>query len=145
MNKHASKYYVQGPSMSISQIQWCPNYVDTVADGKAIRIDGEWIRQNVAPSVIADFKYDYSSVLNSVGDNGYRILDSYIAGLTPTNSTSRLITRIHVGNDSAVITWTPNLESRNYTIYGKTNLTDKAWHSPTNEASRFFKVEVEMR
>ena len=25
------------------------------------------------------------------------------------------------------------------------NLTDKAWHSPTNEASRFFKVGVEMR
>ena len=27
----------------------------------------------------------------------------------------------------------------------KTNLTDAAWHSPTNEASRFFKVVVEMR
>ena len=34
---------------------------------------------------------------------------------------------------------------RAYTIYGKTNLTDKTWHSPTNEASRFFKVGVEMR
>jgi len=34
---------------------------------------------------------------------------------------------------------------RNYTIYGKVNLTDKAWHSPTNEESRFFKVGVEMK
>ena len=34
---------------------------------------------------------------------------------------------------------------RVYTIYGKTNLTGAAWHSPTNEVSRFFKVGVEMR
>ena len=33
---------------------------------------------------------------------------------------------------------------RAYAIYGKTNLTDRAWHSPTNAASRFFKVGVEM-
>ena len=29
-------------------------------------------------------------------------------------------------------------------IYGKENLTDAAWHSPTNAADRFFKVSVEM-
>lgn len=34
---------------------------------------------------------------------------------------------------------------RSYTIYGKTNLTDAAWHSPTNASSRFFHVGVEMR
>jgi len=27
-------------------------------------------------------------------------------------------------------------------IKGKTNLTDKSWHSPTNNASRFFRVKV---
>ena len=26
----------------------------------------------------------------------------------------------------------------------KTNLTDEVWHTPTNSASRFFKVTVEM-
>ena len=31
---------------------------------------------------------------------------------------------------------------RNYTIYGKTNLTDKAWHSPTKEASRFLTAKT---
>ena len=49
-----------------------------------------------------------------------------------------------------VVTWEPKLSAgeearRNYTIYGKTNLTDRVWHSPTNEASRFFKVSAEMR
>jgi len=30
---------------------------------------------------------------------------------------------------------------RAYTIYGKTSLIDSAWHSPTNDVSRFFKSE----
>ena len=29
-------------------------------------------------------------------------------------------------------------------IWGKENLTDAVWHSPTNAADRFFKVSVEM-
>ena len=33
---------------------------------------------------------------------------------------------------------------RIYTIWGKENLMDAAWHSPTNAADRFFKVSVEM-
>ena len=49
-----------------------------------------------------------------------------------------------------VVTWGQKLSAgeearRNYTIYGKTNLTDKAWHSPTNSSSRFFRVGVEMK
>ncbi len=48
-----------------------------------------------------------------------------------------------------VITWSPDLNAdgkmrRVYTIWGKTNLTDAAWHTPTNSASRFFKVTVDM-
>ena len=48
------------------------------------------------------------------------------------------------------VTWSPELPPeqaalRANTIYGKTNLTDRAWHSPTNESSRFFTVGVEMR
>ena len=49
-----------------------------------------------------------------------------------------------------VVEWSPKLSAaeesrRSYTVYGQTNLTDKAWHSPTNEASRFFRVGVELR
>ncbi len=35
-------------------------------------------------------------------------------------------------------------EVRAFTVLGKENLTDAAWHSPTNAADRFFKVSVEM-
>ncbi len=131
--------------MKISNIEWQPDYVDVDVDGKDVRIDGEWVRQNISSNVLYDCKYDYGGILNRVGDNGYTILDSYIAGLTPTNSDSRLRADIQMVNNAAIITWEPNLDTRVYTIYGKTNLTDKAWHSPTNEASRFFKVGVEMR
>ena len=45
------------------------------------------------------------------------------------------------------VTWAPNLNTngvvRSYTIWGKENLTDAVWHSPTNATDRFFKVLVE--
>ena len=44
--------------------------------------------------------------------------------------------------------WSPDLNTngieRTYTIWGKADLTDAAWHSPTNAADRFFKVSVEL-
>ena len=48
-------------------------------------------------------------------------------------------------DDNPVITWEPNLANRVYTIYGKENLADTAWHSPTNALDRFFMVGVEMK
>ena len=47
-------------------------------------------------------------------------------------------------DDNPVITWEPNLANRVYTIYGKENLADRAWHSPTNELSRVFKLKVSL-
>lgn len=145
MQKNASKYYVQGPRLKVYNIEWQPDYVAATVDGKAVRVNGDWVRQNISSNVLHDCKYDYSDILNRVGDNGYTILDSYIAGLTPTNSNSKLLADIQMINNAAVITWKPNLDARIYTIYGKTNLTDAAWHSPTNAASRFFRVGVEMK
>ena len=145
MQKNASKYYVQGPRLTIYDIEWRPDYVDATINGKVVRVDGEWVRQNVSSNVLVDCKYVYDDVLNQIGANGCTILNSYVAGLTPTNSNSILVAGISISNETVVVTWTPNLDSRTYTIYGKTNLTDSAWHSPTNSSSRFFKVEVEMK
>lgn len=142
MSKQASKYYVQGPRMVISNIEWQPDYVDTNVDGNSVRIDGKWIRDNVSTNILHDCRYDYSAVLDRVEANGYTVLGSYIAGLTPTNSNSKLLADIHMVDGVPVIEWTPHLDNRVYTIYGKTNLADKVWHSPTNSSSRFFKVGV---
>ena len=112
--------------MDISDIVWLPDYVNVDVDGDPLRIEGEWIRQNISSDVLYDCRYDYSNVLNRVEANGYTVLDSYIVGLTPTNSNSKL------------------LANRVYTIYGKENLADRAWHSPTNELSRVFKLKVSL-
>ena len=144
MMKQASKYYVQGPRLEIRGIEWLPDYVDAGVDGEALRIEGDWIRKNISSNVLYDCRYDYSNVLERVEANGYTVLDSYIVGLTPTNSNSKLLANIHMVDDNPVITWAPNLANRVYTIYGKENLADRAWHSPTNELSRFFKVKVSL-
>lgn len=67
-----------------------------------------------------------------------------------TDANSVFTAKIDMVDGLPVVTWGPKLSAgeearRNYTIYGKTNLTDKAWHSPTNSSSRFFRVGVEMK
>ncbi|MDD4019139.1 MAG: InlB B-repeat-containing protein [Kiritimatiellae bacterium] len=79
-----------------------------------------------------------------IGANGLPIWGSYLAGLIPTNANSLFIAHINLSNDTTYVTWEPNLGSeRIYCIEGKTNLTDASW-SPTNEASRFFRVKVSL-
>ena len=82
--------------------------------------------------------------------NDMYVWQDYVAGTDPTDTNSVFIATIDMVDGAPVVTWSPELPPeqaalRSYTIYGKTNLTDRAWHSPTNEASRFFKVGVEMR
>ena len=78
------------------------------------------------------------------------VWQDYVAGTDPTDTNSVFTAKVEMVDGMPVVTWEPKLGAgdealRSYTVYGKTNLTDAAWHSPTNEASRFFKVDVEMR
>ena len=82
--------------------------------------------------------------------NDMYVWQDYVAGTDPTDTNSVFTAKIEMVDGLPVVTWEPKLSAveearRSYIIYGKTNLTDRAWHSPTNEASRFFKVGVEMR
>jgi hypothetical protein len=82
--------------------------------------------------------------------NDMYVWQDYIAGTDPTDTNSVFTAEIDMVDGLPVVTWSPKLSAgeearRNYTIYGKTNLTDSAWHSPTNASSRFFKVGVEMK
>ena len=87
----------------------------------------------------------YSDKESATAINGYSLGASYIAGLDPTNETSKFTASITISNGVPSIVWTPDLGSnRTYTIYGKTDLTDANWTSPTNSSHRFFKVGVEL-
>ena len=83
------------------------------------------------------------------GNNMY-LWQDYVAGTDPTDTNSVFTATITMVDGAPVVTWSPELPPeqaalRTYTIYGKTNLTDRVWHSPTNSSSRFFRVGVEMR
>jgi hypothetical protein len=77
--------------------------------------------------------------------NGYPVWQSYVAGLIPTNPASQFLAHIAYTNGHPTITWTPDMSpNRTYTVEGKPNLTDLLWYTPTNTATRFFRVNVDM-
>ncbi|MCL2104431.1 MAG: leucine-rich repeat protein, partial [Kiritimatiellaeota bacterium] len=98
----------------------------------------------------------YEDFANSIGANGYTVWESYVAGLDPTDKDSIFRIRKFAvknvnGTDTVtVLEWNPNYENdppplkRDYIIEGKTNLTDTAWHSPTNSGTRFFRVKAKL-
>ena len=79
-----------------------------------------------------------------------KVWECYVAGISPTNTLEALRAIITMdANGNPVVSWTPDLNEggakheRVYTVEGMENLTDKSW-GPTNSASRFFRVKVEM-
>ena len=67
-----------------------------------------------------------------------------------TDTNSVFTATITMVDGAPVVEWSPKLGAavesrRRYAIYGKTNLTDQVWHSPTNSSSRFFRIGVELR
>jgi hypothetical protein len=110
-----------------------------------VRVPYAWLNLNGGAG--SRFK-EYEQLAKDTGANGYPYWESYVAGLTPTDPMSKfLITNITVkANNAVTLKWSPeNLRNRVYTVSGMTNLlTDSTWHSPTNSATRFFKVNVKL-
>ena len=93
--------------------------------------------------VVTGGNYEAAASDDSDGD-GHFAWQEHVTGSNPTNRTSVFRAMISVSNGVRLVTWTPDLRpDRIYTVLGKTNITDTAW-GPTNAASRFFKVDVEM-
>ena len=102
------------------------------------------------PEALATNGGDYEAFGNATAANGAdKVWQCYVSGVNPTNATARFLAQIAVTNGTSVVSWTPDLNEggtkaeRVYTVEGKTNLGDGSW-GPTNEASRFFRVKVEM-
>ena len=70
----------------------------------------------------------------------------YVMGTDPTNVEDLFKINLTISNTVPVITYVPDLgDERTYTIWGKTNITDSTWYTPTNSASRFFRVTVDVK
>ena len=117
---------------------------------------------NSYPGLLSSSGGDYETMANaqSPGANGSGkawpdgspcyVWQDYVAGTSPTND-AVFTANIRMDGATPVIEWSPDLNDngrysvRNYTIWGKTNLTDHTeWMCPTNSGHRFFKVKVEM-
>ena len=109
-----------------------------------------WLGE-AAVALLAAHGGDYEATANATAANGVnKVWECYVAGISPTNSLEALRAIITMdANGNPVVSWTPDLNEggtkheRVYTVEGMENLTDKSW-GPTNSASRFFRVKVEM-
>lgn len=87
---------------------------------------------------------DYEAAAHDDKDgDGLSAWQEYVAGTVPTNGTSVFQVRMAVSNSVPLLTWVPDLGAeRAYTVEGKASLADASWSSPTNAATRFFRVKV---
>lgn len=141
----------------VKDVVWTPLAEETVVEYEyeeggevkhgSVAVPNSWADEYGLMAVSG--KGDYLSALNAPsGKTGYGGVPlsywaDYVAGTVPTNPASVFrVTGFSVVDGVTVITWDPDRDDRQYTVWGKTNLTDAAWHTPTNSASRFFRVEV---
>jgi len=135
-------HYIGEDCIWVRNIVWRPE--STCTTEVPVKLD--WIKNKYGD--LGNYYYDYEEKANGAALNGRKVWECYVAGEDPTDSNSVFQANVEMLNDLPVIHWSPDLNSngleRIYTIWGKTNLTDKTWHSPTNNSSHFFKVTVEM-
>ncbi len=106
-----------------------------------VRVPYTWL--DGFPGLVEGGDYNAAAWSDQDGD-GKKTWEEFVMGTIPTNKESVLLATISKGASSLVIGWTPDLSPlRVYTVKGKTNLSDVEW-APTNSASRFFRVTVEM-
>lgn len=102
-----------------------------------------WLDQYPGLAAGAGGDYDAAALDDQDGD-GRKTWEEYVAGTSPIDPTSVLLTTIQTDGASIVVGWTPDLTpQRDYEVEGKEYLTDPDW-APTNGATRFFRVRVSM-
>ena len=106
-----------------------------------------WLTQH-DPDVVDEYAAYEAAAKGNAANPRYTMEEAYVTGIDPINPLAEFTAAIAISNGMPWITWSPNLNTngvvRNYTILGKTELTDAADWAPTNSAHRFFKVKVEM-
>ena len=108
-----------------------------------------WLRDHYP--LIADVKEAYEAAAWAMASNGLNaVWECYVAGIDPTDRTALFRALISLNGDKPVISWTPKLSAeeeseRVYTVFGREALGSGVWITPTNAASRFFKIGVELR
>jgi uncharacterized repeat protein (TIGR02543 family) len=122
----------------VDQVVWTPAGGGSTAT-TPVSVPHAWLD---AFGLAATVDYETAALDDSDWD-GLLNWQEYVAGTDPNDPESVFRARIEIADGVPVVLWEPDLRpDRVYTVEGKTNLTDGAWHTPTNTASRFFRVKV---
>ena len=134
----------------IDQVSWTPEggavdyTVTTPEPVPYLYLDTE------CPMLLAQYGGDYEVAAKATAANGRnKVWECYVAGISPTNATSKFVAKIEMKDGAPVVTWEPDLNTngviRTYKVYGSETLENGGnWQYPTNSLHRFFKVTVEM-
>ena len=147
----------RGCVTTFSNIKWRPDSIQVQRSGKSICVPCTWLEEHRGYKTSPSCEADYLDMALCVSKNGCALVDSYIAGLDPTDPKSTFKTRLEIKNGKPVVTWEPALNGmdengcckktgvRTYRVLGSTNL--KTWSEVIDgEESKynFFKVNVEI-
>lgn len=125
-----------------------PSALATHTISTPVPVPHSWL--DAYPAILASAGGDYeAAAIQTTGKFGpdgsqLSVWHDYVAGTDPTDLTSELRCSIGMLKDSPVLSWTPDMgASRVYTIWGKPELSS-GWTTPTNSATRFFRVSVSL-
>lgn len=111
---------------------------------ETVRVPKAWIYER-APTALAAANDDWTAAARATAANGAnQVWECYVAGLDPTNATSRFLATLSFdGSGAPSVGWTPDLGAeRVYAVEGRATLTN-AWGA-VGDGSRFFRVHVAM-
>ena len=146
--KSKSSYPVVGNVTLYAQWQVDETYVDhTVTTPEEVPYS---FFDNDYPALLAEHGGDYEAAALATAANGHnKVWECFVAGISPTNESSRFSAKIEIVDGAPIVTWEPDLNTngvvRTYKVYGSETLNNGGdWQYPTNSLHRFFKVTVEM-
>ena len=132
----------------LDEITWTSVSAETQTT--LVSVPFAWLQEKY-PSITDAAAFEAKA--NEVAANGAnKVWECYVAGIDPTDTTAKFVTKIEMVDGKPVITWEPDMNDgagktgvRTYKILGSTDL--KTWMEVADEAEanfNFFKVEVSM-
>lgn len=147
----------RGCVTTFSGIKWRPDSIQVPRSGKLINVPCSWLEEHCESKMLMSCENDYLDQALGVGQNGCALVDSYVAGLDPTDPESTFKTMIEFNDGKPVVSWEPALNGldengrckktgvRTYRVLGSTDL--KTWSEVDDGEENkfnFFRVNVEM-
>jgi formylglycine-generating enzyme required for sulfatase activity len=129
----------------VADYHWASAYTETQTTPAPVPY--VWLR-TYYPETPDEYDFYEAAAKEDAANGVNKVWECFVAGLVPTNATDVFRAVISMENGAPVVGWEPDLNEggtkheRVYTVEGKENLAD-SW-APTNSASRFFRVKVEM-